>query len=246
MIYFASDIHLGAGSEKEARVVEQRFLKWLEGISSDADALYLLGDVFDFWFEYRRVVPKGYVRILAKLAEMTERGVKVVFFTGNHDMWVRDYFTKECGVEIFTSPQVVELCGRKVLLAHGDNMNIGRDYLLRLMNGMFRSSLLRMLFSWLIHPDLALKFGRWWSGNSRKPHSRESLTEDCTDILVDFARSYTKQSPDVKDFVFGHMHYARMVSDDTLRVTLLGEWEAEPTYAVMDCEGNITLKKIEL
>ena len=246
MIYFASDVHLGAGSAKESRLVEQRFVTWLDSIGHDAEALYLMGDIFDFWFEYRRVVPKGFVRVLSKLAALSERGVKVVFFTGNHDMWVRDYLTKECGVEIFTSPQVVELRGRKVLLAHGDNMNIGGDVMLRMMNGMFRSSLLRWLFSWLIHPDLALKFGQWWSGNSRKRHMRETLTESCTDILIDYARGYIQQSPDVQDYVFGHMHYARQVVEPQMRVTLLGEWEAEPTYAMTDNDGNITLKKFAL
>ncbi len=245
MIYFASDIHLGAGTAEESRRVERRLLRWLDSVGNDAEAIYILGDLFDFWFEYHRVVPKGFVRVLAKLAQLTERRVNVTLFTGNHDMWVRDYLTKECGIRIFTSPQVLELRGRKVHLAHGDNMNINNDYTLRLMNTMFRSSLLRWLFSWCIHPDLAMKFGCWWSGNSRKRHQHSTITEQCTEILVDYARDYAQHHPDTTEYIFGHMHYAREVSDGALHVTLLGEWEHEPTYAVMDQAGNITLKKFE-
>mgnify|MGYP000771996908 CR=1 FL=1 len=102
MYYFASDIHLGAGDEHSARAVERRFVAWLDKVSGDAEAIFLVGDIFDFWFEYRRVVPKGFVRTLGKLAELTDRGVRVVFFTGNHDMWVGDYLARECGVEIHT------------------------------------------------------------------------------------------------------------------------------------------------
>ena len=105
MYYFASDIHLGAGGEAFAQQTERRFVRWLDDAAQDAEAIFLVGDVFDFWFEYRGVVPKGFVRTLGKLAELTDRGIRVVFFTGNHDMWVGDYLARECGVEIHTSPQ---------------------------------------------------------------------------------------------------------------------------------------------
>lgn len=105
MYYFASDIHLGASGEAFAQQTERRFVRWLDDAAQDAEAIFLVGDVFDFWFEYRGVVPKGFVRTLGKLAELTDRGIRVVFFTGNHDMWVGDYLARECGVEIHTSPQ---------------------------------------------------------------------------------------------------------------------------------------------
>ena len=120
MYYFASDIHLGAGDAATARAVERRFVAWLDDAARDAEAIFLVGDIFDFWFEYRRVVPKGFVRTLGKLAELTDRGVRVVFFTGNHDMWVGDYLARECGLEIHTSPEVMTLSGKKVFIAHGD------------------------------------------------------------------------------------------------------------------------------
>jgi len=240
MIYFASDIHLGAGDPAAARRTERRFTAWLDEVSRDAEAIFLLGDLFDFWFEYRRVVPQGFVRTLGKLAELTDRGVRVVFFTGNHDMWVGDYLHRECGVDIRTAPQVVELAGKRLFLAHGDNMNIGGQPLLRLMNGLFRSRVLRWLFSWGVHPDWAVRFGRWWSGRSRKSHGEETDPR-VTEPLIDYARSRQRREP-VDYYVFGHMHCARDYAADGLRVVLLGAWDA-PTYAVLDDAGRLSLKE---
>ena len=245
MYYFVSDIHLGAGGASEARQTERRFVAWLESAAADADAIYILGDMFDFWFEYKRVVPKGFVRTLAKLAELTERGVKIVFLTGNHDMWVRDYLTTECGVEIHTRPVEVELCGRRMLLAHGDNMNIKGQPALKFMNSVFRSRIIRYLFSWGVHPDLAMKFGQWWSGSSRKSHGKYTADTRCTEPLIEYARRYSAAHAGVDTFVFGHMHVARDYRDGRIRVVSLGEWRTEPTYAVMNAEGEICIKTIE-
>ena len=241
MVYFASDIHLGAGDPAAARRTERRFTAWLDAVSRDADAIFLLGDLFDFWFEYRRVVPQGFVRTLGKLAELTDRGVRVVFFTGNHDMWVGDYLHRECGVEIRTAPQVVELAGKRLFLGHGDNLNIGGQPLLRFMNGVFRSRPLRWLFSWGVHPDWAVRFGRWWSGRSRKSHGDE-CDPRVTEPLVDYARERQRREP-VDYYVFGHMHCARDYAADGLRVVLLGAWDA-PTYAVLDDGGRLSLEKV--
>lgn len=244
MYYFASDIHLGAGDEASARAVERRFVSWLDRVAKDAEAIFLVGDLFDFWFEYRRVVPKGCVRTLGKLSELTDRGVRVVFFTGNHDMWIGDYLTRECGVEVFTSPQLLTLGGKRVFVAHGDNMNIRHLPLLRFMNAVFRSRMLRWLFSWGVHPDLAVRFGRWWSGKSRKSHrgcggSDASLTEP----LIAYARDYAK-THSVDHFVFGHMHFARDYRDGMLHAVHLGCWEQNPAYAVLDASGELTLKTL--
>lgn len=244
MYYFVSDIHLGAGDGAEARRTERRFVAWLDAVAADAEAIYILGDLFDFWFEYRRVVPKGFVRTLAKLAELTARGIRVVFLTGNHDMWVRDYLTAECGVEVHTGPVEVTLCGRRMLLAHGDNMNIGGQYALQLMNAVFRSRVLRFLFSWGVHPDWAMKFGLWWSGSSRKSHDKHAVGIRCTEPLIEYAREYAASHAGVDMFVFGHMHVARDYSDGRIRVISLGEWRSEPTYAAMDSEGEISIKSI--
>ena len=255
MIYFASDVHLGAGDEATARRVERRFVAWLDAAARDAEAIFLVGDIFDFWFEYRRVVPKGFVRTLGKLAELTDRGIRVVFFTGNHDMWVGDYLTRECGMEIYTSPQLLTLHGRRVFVAHGDNMKIDGQPLLKLLNSGFRSRTLKWLFSWGLHPDWALKFGHWWSGKSRKGHdaadekARREGTEggfdaSLTEPLIEYAREYAA-GHDVDHFVFGHMHFARDFRDGSLHVVNLGGWEKDPAYAVLDDRGEMTLKYLD-
>lgn len=240
MVYFASDIHLGAGDPAAARRTERRFTAWLDAAGRDAEAIYLLGDLFDFWFEYRRVVPQGFVRTLGKLAELTDRGVRVVFLTGNHDMWVGDYLHRECGVEIHTVPQVVEFAGRRLFLAHGDNLNIAGRPLLRLMNAVFRSRVLRWLFSWIVHPDWAVKFGRWWSGCSRKSHGE--FADDVTEPLIDYARRRQRREP-VDYYLFGHMHRARDYAEPGLRVVLLGAWDA-PACAVLDDAGTLRLERL--
>ena len=243
MYYFTSDVHLGAGDETFSRRTEQRFVKWLDKVAEDADAIFLVGDIFDFWFEYGRVIPKGFVRVLGKLAELTDRGVKIYFFIGNHDMWCRDYLEKECGVKTFFKPQHMTLAGKEVFIAHGDNMNVGNQPMLRLMNTCFRSRILRKLFSWCVHPDLALKFGQWWSGKSRKSHLKDHITPSSLEFLIDYARDYKRQNATTDYVVFGHMHYPYDHTEDDLRVLFLGCWEGEKaTYAVMDDEGNIALK----
>ena len=241
MVYFASDIHLGAGDPTTARRTERRFTAWLDDVSRDADAIFLLGDLFDFWFEYRRVVPQGFTRTLGKLAELTDRGVRIVFFTGNHDMWVGDYLQRECGVEIHTSPQVVELAGKRLFLAHGDNMNIDHLPWLKFMNRVFRSRTLRWLFSWGVHPDWAVKFGRWWSGHSRKSHS-ELRDQGVTEPLIAYAGERQRRDP-VDYYIFGHMHCARDYAADGLRVVLLSSWDA-PAYAVLNDSGELELKRL--
>lgn len=242
MIYFTSDIHLGSGDPQEQRRTERLFTAWLDRVSRDASAIFLLGDLFDFWFEYRRVVPKGFVRTLGKLAELTDRGVRVVFFTGNHDMWVGDYLQRECGMEVYTKPAVVELCGKRLFLAHGDNMNIDRQPVLRFMNAVFRSSVLRWLFSWLLHPDWAMRFGHWWSGHSRKAHGASPTDASVNLPLVEYARTHSMAHPGIDYYIFGHMHCCSDSNRDGVRVVNLGCWREGSSYAVLDQEGCLRLK----
>lgn len=246
MIYFASDIHLGGGSQTQAREVERRFTAWLDRAAQDAEAIFLVGDVFDFWFEYRRVVPKGFVRVLGRLAALTDRGVRVAFFTGNHDMWVGDYLARECGVEIHTHPELLTLKGKQVFVAHGDNLRIDGQPMLKFMNTVFRSRSLRWLFSWLVHPDWAVRFGRWWSGASRRRHDAEGgFDASLTEPLIAYARDYARTHA-VDYFVFGHMHFARDYREPGLRVVNLGCWEKNPACAVLDDEGRIRLEMLDL
>lgn len=244
MIYFASDIHLGAGSEAESRACEERFVAWLDRAGRDAEAIVLLGDLFDFWFEYGRVVPKGFVRTLGRLAALTDRGVRVLFFTGNHDMWVGDYLERECGVEIHAAPGEMTLAGRRLFLAHGDNMNIRGDVKLRLLNRIFRSRLLRRLFAWGLHPDLAMRFGQWWSGCSRKSHGGEAADVSVTAPLTEYARDYAARCG-VGLFVFGHMHFPCEVREEGLRIVHLGSWDRTPSCAVLDDAGELHLEMLD-
>ena len=247
MHYFVSDIHLGSGDATEQRRVERAFLDFLQKIENDAETLFLVGDIFDFWFEYGEVVPKGFVRVLGRLAELSDRGVRVIMLTGNHDMWVGNYLTQECGISLFTEPRTFSLAGKEVFVAHGDNMNINGQPVLRLMNTMFRSRGLRKVASWLVHPDLFMRFGKWWSGKSRKSHSMEQITPSSLGFLIDYARDYKQANPETDYILFGHMHYAHDHNSDGLRVLFLSDWEQQcPTYAVLDCEGNFSLKTFDL
>ena len=247
MHYFVSDVHLGSGDVAEQRRVERLFLDFLKRIEKDAETLYLVGDIFDFWFEYKEVVPKGFVRVLGRLAELSDKGIKIVMLTGNHDMWVGDYLTQECGITIYTKPQIFKVAGKELLVAHGDNINIKWRPMLRLMNKMFRSTGLRKFVSRIIHPDRFVRFGKWWSGKSRKSHSMEQITPSSLGFLIDYARDYKQANPETDYILFGHMHYAHDHNSDGLRVLFLSDWEQQcPTYAVLDCEGNFTLKTFGL
>ncbi|MBQ6613312.1 MAG: UDP-2,3-diacylglucosamine diphosphatase [Alistipes sp.] len=246
MIYFVSDIHLGAGNHNHARRTEDAFCRWLDMVAKDATKIYLLGDIFDFWFEYRRVVPQGFVRVFGRLAELTQRGVEVVFYTGNHDMWCYDYLEWECGMRIVRRPRIEKVGGLNIHLAHGDNMNIKGQPMLRLMNSFFRSRTARVIFSWLIHPDLALKFGKWWSGKSRKSHGSDEITPASLNFLVDYAIEHKARHADVDAYIFGHMHYPFELRDD-VTLMFLSDWSGDKAhYVTLDDNSQLELKEFDI
>ena len=239
MHYFVSDIHLGAGTRAEQRRAEGLFLDFLSQIEADAESLFLVGDIFDFWFEYKRVVPKGFVRVLGRLAELSDKGVRIVMLTGNHDMWVGDYLTEECGIELYTKPQTFSLAGKTLFVAHGDNMNINRQPVLRAMNTMFRSTRLRKIASCLIHPNSFIRFGKWWSGKSRKSHGAVQSVK-VLQPLIDYAKQYGEEH-NVDYFIFGHLHYAAYIIDSE-HTLFMGDWHTQPSYVQLDNNGKIELK----
>ena len=241
MHYFVSDIHLGSGNTAEQRRVERLFIDFLTKIEKDAETLFLVGDIFDFWFEYKQVVPKGFVRTLGRLAELSDKGVRIVMLTGNHDMWVGDYLTNECGIELYTTPQTFTLAGKELFVAHGDNMNIKGKPILRLMNKMFRSQRLRRLASRIIHPDNFVRFGKWWSSKSRKSHGNVQKI-DVLQPLISFAIDYGANH-DIDYFIFGHMHYAANIAG-TQHTLFMGDWHTQPSYLALDNNGEIELKTI--
>ncbi len=242
MFYFASDIHLGAGSKDEQRATEKQFVGWLDRVSADAEAIFLCGDIFDFWYEYKRVVPRGFVRTLGKIAALTDGGVRVVFMAGNHDMWVTDYLVEECGVELYTSPTTFSLGSVEVHVAHGDNLNIQGNNTLRFMNWVFRSTLARKLFSSLVHPNLALRFGQWWSGSSRKKHTHDcpSLRERLLGYLRQYAvEHYAQHGADL--YIFGHLHYVATFDEQPPQILFMNDWSRDPHYIALDKSGKATI-----
>lgn len=239
-VYFASDVHLGLRFQsQDPRLIEQRFVGWLRSIEHDCEKLFLVGDIFDFWFEWRGVVPKGFTRLLGQLAAMADRGVEINIFAGNHDLWLREYFTKEFGAKIYFEPQSFEIQGRKLFIAHGDNLG-RRPLINRLLGGVFRSTIAHWFFSRLLHPDTAMRFGKWWSSKNR--HARSGVAHDFgdeTEYVVQFAR----QSESYDYFIFGHLHTPIIYPlNPESSVVVLGEWIVNPFYARME-GGVITLIK---
>lgn len=246
MYYFASDIHLGSGEREASLARERLFVEWLERVSADAKAIFIVGDMFDFWYEYKRVIPKGFARLLGKFAELSDRGVEIHFFSGNHDMWAFDYLETECGVKVHHKAEVIQLYGKRVFVAHGDDIHARRGgFFVRLMNGIFRSKVMRWLFSHLLHPDAALRFGQWWSSSSRKSKdvAHRFLAE--SEPMVAFARDYIREN-DIDYFIFGHNHCAEVYPlNDHTSTVFLGEWIENPVFASMNKEGEVVIRRVD-
>ena len=235
-IYFISDAHLGSRALEHTRTQERRLVRFLDEIKTKAGAVYMLGDMFDFWFEYRTAVPRGFTRFLGKVSELTDMGVEVHYFTGNHDLWCKDYFVKECGVILHTEPVTVELGDKVFFLAHGAGLG-DPDPMFRFLRGIFRNRICQILFG-ALHPRWGLDFGLSWAKHSMTKHKKEGirpyLGED-KEFLVKFAKQYLKEHDDVNYFMFGHRHIELdlMLSRDA-RVMVLGDWMTMFTYAVFD------------
>ncbi len=235
-VYFISDAHLGSRAIPHGRMQERRLVRFLDAIKHKASAVYMLGDMFDFWYEYRMVVPKGYTRFLGKVSELTDLGVEVHFFTGNHDIWCGDYLEKECGVVLHRQPQTVEIGDKVFLLAHGDGLG-DPDRKFKFLRVVFHNRICQCLFS-CIHPRWAMDFGLTWARHSRLKHGLGGdpgyLGED-KEHLVLYAKEYQKAHPDVNYYIFGHRHIELdLMLSRTSRVLILGDWISQFTYAVFD------------
>jgi UDP-2,3-diacylglucosamine hydrolase len=231
--YFASDIHLGAGGYANSREREGRFVRWLDIIKTDAAELFLMGDIFDFWFEYKTVVPKGYVRLLGKLAELSDAGIKIYFFKGNHDMWMFDYLEKELNATIITNEFVIERSGKKIYLHHGDGLGPG-DNFYKILKKFFRSKFCQWLFA-RIHPNLGIGIANLWSQHSRIAGARDvQKVNTQQEWLVIYCREILKAT--YYDYmIFGHRHLPLDIDlDSKSRYINLGEWVNYNSYAVFD------------
>ncbi len=236
-----SDVHLGAPALSNNRERELLFAQWLDEIKDDVSELYLLGDIFDFWYEYKKVAPRGFTRILGRIADLTDRGVPVHFFTGNHDVWVFDYLPGELGVILHRDGFVTHIKGKKFYLAHGDGADASdRGYLI--LRKIFTSKTLQWMFSRL-HPNFALCLAHKWSKSSRlaKMGMKEEFKVK-NDGIYKFAESFLqKESTDY--FIFGHRHQlANVKIGEKTRFILLGDWINNYSYGVFDGE-TFELKK---
>ena len=229
-IYFASDQHLGAPSPEASLPRERKFVAWLDTIKEDAGTIFLLGDLFDFWFEYKTVVPKGFVRVLGKLAELKDAGIDIYFFVGNHDLWMRDYFQKELNIPVFHKPQEFDINGKIFLIGHGDGLGPG-DYGYKRMKKVFTFPFFKWLFRWL-HPDIGVRLGHYFSVKNKLISGDEDarfLGEE-NEWLVQYCRKkLTEKHYDF--FVFGHRHLPLEINLNTNSTYInLGDWIQYFTY----------------
>ena len=243
-IYFSSDNHLGAPSPEESLPREKKFVAWLDLIKKDAAALFLLGDLFDFWFEYEQVVPKGFVRVLGKLAEISDSGIPVYFFVGNHDMWMRDYFKRELNIPVFHDPEEFTFNDSRFLIGHGDGKGPG-DKGYKRMKKVFSNSFSKWLFRWL-HPDLGVRLAKHLSLKNKLisgEEDKEFLGED-KEWLVAYSKRKLKEKH-IDYFVFGHRHLPMEISvGENSTYVNLGDWIHHYTYGAFDGQ-RFELKKFE-
>jgi UDP-2,3-diacylglucosamine hydrolase len=233
-IYFASDFHLGVPDDASSLARERRIVAWLDMIKHDAHSIYLLGDIFDFWFEYRHAIPKGFIRLQGKLAELRDAGIPIAFFTGNHDMWMFDYFPKELGIPIYREPQALHVGQQKLLIGHGDGLGPG-DRTYKLLKKFFNSPVCQWLFA-RIHPNLGISIANLWSRSSRISNTEgdESFKGEEGEYLWVYCNEMEKT--DHHDFyVFGHRHLPLDLKvGEHSRYINIGEWVNYNTYAVYD------------
>lgn len=245
-VFFVSDHHLGLDTKKTSREREQVFVKWLDQIKPQTQALFLLGDLFDYWFEYKSVVPKGHVRLLGKLAEFTDAGIPVYFFTGNHDMWMRDYFEKELNIPIYKKPQVFTINNKEALIGHGDGLGPGDKNYKRLKK-LFTNPLAKFLYRWL-HPDIGLPLIKYFSQKNKlisgeydqKFHGEEK------EWLYLYAKNYLEKNPKIDYFIFGHRHLPLKMPLSSRSVYFnTGDFLHYFSFLEMDSEAMIHQKNLK-
>lgn len=229
-LFFASDFHLGAPDFESSKERQNRIIAWLDYVADEAAAIFLVGDIFDFWFEYKQVIPKGQLRFLGKLSQLRDRGIPILFFTGNHDLWMRDYFPTELGIPVYTHPIEIQVEGKKILVGHGDGLGPG-DPTYKVLKKIFTSPIAQWLFRW-IHPDIGIGLARAWSSKSRISNSRkdeqrflendEWLWAYCKEVEQSLSHDY---------YIFGHRHLPlQLPVGKSATYFNLGEWVSQNTY----------------
>jgi len=234
-LFFASDFHLGAPTPEASLEREKRIVAWLDSIRKDAHAIYLLGDIFDFWFEYRHAIPKGFIRLQGKLAELRDAGIPIGFFTGNHDMWMFDYFPKELGIPIHREPIELIVGNQRLMIGHGDGLGPGETSY-KILKKFFNSAACQWLFA-RIHPNLGMRIAHYWSRKSRISNMsrEETFKGEENEFLFLWCREEEKKNH--RDYyIFGHRHLILdLPVGNNSRYLNIGEWvHQKPTYCEYD------------
>lgn len=248
-IYFASDFHFGIPDRARSLERESRFIRWLDTAKGDASEIYLMGDLFDFWFEYRTAIPKGYTRLLGKLAEITDAGIPVHLFRGNHDMWAFRYLTDELNLTLHRTPEFRTFGSKQFYLAHGDGLGPG-DHGYKFLKRVFSNRFNQWLFRWL-HPDFGIRMALYWSHRSRyAAEAREKKDEDITRRVIEkrlltHSKEVLEAHPNLDFLIYGHYHLPIEINlTDQCRQVVLGDWLTHFTYAVFDGE-DVALRVFE-
>jgi UDP-2,3-diacylglucosamine hydrolase len=233
-IYFASDQHFGAPNSSQSKIREQKFVNWLDSIKNSAHTIFLLGDLFDFWFEYKRAVPKGFVRVLGKLAELSDSGIKIHFFVGNHDLWMRDYFERELNIPVYHKPKEFSFNNKVFYIGHGDGLGSG-DIGYKRMKKVFTNSVAKWFYRWL-HPDIGIRFAQYMSLKNKLISGEEDvqfLGEE-NEWLVQYSKTKLKEKH-YDFFIFGHRHLPLEIKlSEKSKYINTGDWITHFTYAVFD------------
>lgn len=243
LTYFISDLHLGAPSLADPRGHERRVVRFLKSIKDTAKRLYLLGDVLDYWYEYRYVVPRGFTRFFGTLAELADAGVEITWFIGNHDIWIFDYLPSEIGMRVVDGVEIAEIDGKRFFMTHGDG--VGRlPAGFRFIRGLFRNRFCQRMFA-AIHPRWTVPFAHRWSASSREACQGPAKSKGEDEPYVAFARGYLATHPWVDFFIMGHRHILMdMPLGDGARLVVLGDWLYHFSYAVWDGK-ELVLKKFD-
>lgn len=241
--YFLSDAHLGSVSHENSIDVERKMCRWFDAVKYDAKEIYLMGDIFDYWFEYKNVVPRGFTRVLGKLSELTDMGIPIYFFIGNHDIWVTDYLTAECGLIVKKEPVVKTIDGKVFFLAHGDGLG-DESWGFRFVRKIYHNKFLRFLYAG-IHPRWTMAFACKWSNYSRMTGEIAPYMGEEKEHLVQFAKEKLKTSPEINYFIFGHRHIMlNLLLKHNSSIVILGDWMSYFSYAVFD-GVEVQLKQFE-
>ncbi len=233
-VYFLSDFHLGAPDHASSLVREKRIVKFLDSIKNDASVIFIVGDLFDFWYEYKTVVPKGFVRILGKLAELSDAGIVIHFFVGNHDMWMKGYFELELNIKVFHHPEIFEFNDKKFLVGHGDGLGPG-DHRYKMLKKIFRNKFSQWIFG-IWHPRTGIGMANYFSRKSRAATGQydEQFLGEGKEWLIIYSREKL-QKEHYDYFIFGHRHFPiDFRLNDESRYINLGDWIKYFSYAVFD------------